>query len=305
MNRLRILFIVVAGLFGFLLAGCNSSSENVNGWQADKELVAKQYRHGSDFNYDESKVPDYVLPELLTAKDGSKIRSSKKWEEIRRNEILELFRDNVYGRVPATSYNETFNVVEKDNNALNGTAVYKHIEIAIAKNPDTLIINLLLFTPKRNEPSPVFLLICNRDKNNIDPTRVHKSPFWPVEEIIAGGYGAAAFFNGDVDPDNYDEFKNGIHGMLDEGRRESCSWGTLAAWAWGAGKCMDYLVTDSDVDKNKVAVLGHSRGGKTALWAGAEDQRFGMVISNESGCGGAALARRKYGETIKRIIAVR
>jgi pimeloyl-ACP methyl ester carboxylesterase len=151
------------------------------------------------------------------------------------------------------------------------------------------------------KPVPAYLLIDNRGPQNTDPTRVLKSEFWPAEEVIARGYAIAVFSNADVDPDNFDDFKNGIHGLLDRGERKPDAWGTIAAWAWGASRCLDYFETDKDIDAGKVAVVGHSRGGKTALWAAAEDQRFAMAASNESGCGGAALARRRYGETVARI----
>jgi pimeloyl-ACP methyl ester carboxylesterase len=151
------------------------------------------------------------------------------------------------------------------------------------------------------KPVPAFLLIDNRGPQNTDPERKVKSEFWPAEEVIARGYAIAVFSNADLDPDNFDDFKNGIHGLLDRGERKPDSWGTLAAWAWGASRCLDYFETDKDINSKKVAVVGHSRGGKTALWAAAEDKRFAMAVSNESGCGGAALARRKYGETVARI----
>jgi hypothetical protein len=131
--------------------------------------------------------------------------------------------------------------------------------------------------------------------NDTDPTRKVRSEFWPAEEVIARGYGIAAFSNGDLDPDYDDDFKNEIHGLLDRGERKGDSWGAIAAWAWGASRCMDYFETDKDIDEKKVAVVGHSRGGKTALWAGAEDERFALVISNESGEGGASLVRRSFG----------
>jgi hypothetical protein len=164
-----------------------------------------------------------------------------------------------------------------------------------------LEIHLSLFVPNNvKKPVPAFLLI-NLGSKNLDPARKEKGENWPAEEIIARGYATAAFSNGDVDPDNFDEFKNGIHGLLDAGARPGDAWGTLAAWAWGASRCMDYLVSDKDIAKDKVAVIGHSRGGKTALWAGAEDQRFAMVVGNESGAGGASLARRRFGETVARL----
>jgi hypothetical protein len=111
----------------------------------------------------------------------------------------------------------------------------------------------------------------------------------------------ARFGSIDVDPDNFDNFKDGIHALLDTTPRKDDAWGTLAAWGWGASRCLDYLLTDKNVDGKKVALVGFSRGGKSVLWAGAEDQRFSMIIAHESGAGGAAIARRRYGETVARL----
>jgi hypothetical protein len=250
-------------------------------------------------NYDEAKVPEYTLPELLTTTDGEKIDDARDWKKVRRPEILELYRKYVFGRVPETSYEKTFKVVEVDKNAINGMATLKKVDITITREDKSLVIHLALFTPNnKKKPAPTFLLINNRGAENTDPTRVQKSQFWPVEEIIARGYGIAAFQNADLDQDKFDNFQGGIHELLDKKPRPDDAWGTIAAWAWGASRCLDYLLTDRDVDGAKVAVLGHSRGGKTALWAGAQDERFGMTISNESGCTGAALARRRFGETV-------
>ena len=291
-----------------IFSGCRSDKK-VNsgeaGWQTSMAVVEQLSERQPAINYYESEVPDYTLPDPLIALDGDKVRTDRMWRESRRGEILELFRENVYGRVPDTRYTKTFSLVNSDINAMDGEATLKQVDIIINRSEDSIIIHLSLFVPNKNEkPVPVFLLINNRDPENIDPTRQKKSEFWPAEEVISRGYAIAAFYNADVGPDNFDNFKNGIHGILDLGVREDDSWGTLAAWAWGASRCMDYFETDNDIDNNKVAVVGHSRGGKTALWAGAEDERFSIVISNESGCGGAALARRRYGETIARITSV-
>ena len=242
------------------------------------------------------------MPQLLTASDGIVVTNFVGWEKTRRNEILELFRRNVYGRVPSTPYTKSFKVIREDRNAMDGDATLKMVDITIKSDNKSLVIHLTIFVPNRvAKPVPAYLLIDNRGPENTDPDRKVKSEFWPAEEIINRGYAAAVFSNADVDPDNFDDFKNGIHGLLDRGVRQPDSWGTIAAWAWGASRCMDYFETDKDINAKKVAVVGHSRGGKTALWTGAEDQRFAMVVSNESGCGGAALARRRFGETVARI----
>lgn len=277
------------------------SAQTASGWQASKETVEKLSKSRSEFNYYEEKVPSFILPEVLTANNGRVISTKGDWMKIRRPEILELFRTNVFGRVPTTPYKMDFKIINEDPKAINGAATLKQVDITITAGGKSLVIHLTLFVPNNvPKPVPVFLLI-NLGSKNIDPTRQLKSESWPVEEIIARGYAAAVFSNADVDPDNFDEFKNGIHGILDTGARPDDAWGTIAAWAWGASRCLDYLVSDKEISKDKVAVVGHSRGGKTALWTGAEDQRFAMVVSNESGAGGAALARRRFGETVARL----
>jgi hypothetical protein len=276
-------------------------AQTITGWQASKETVEKLSKSRPEINYYEEKVPSYKLPALLIEKSGKTVDTKDEWINVRRPELLELFRTNVFGRKPLTSYRTDFIVRNVDPQAINGAATLKQIDVSISTAEKSLVIHLILFVPNNvPKPVPAFLLI-NLGSRNIDPSRKEKSGSWPVEEIIGRGYAAAAFSNADVDPDNFDEFRNGIHGVLDNGTRTDDAWGTLAAWAWGASRCMDYLVGDKDIAGDKVAVVGHSRGGKTALWAGAEDQRFALVVSNESGAGGAAIARRRFGETVTRI----
>ncbi len=271
-------------------------------WQASPETVDKLSKSRPNFNYFENKVPVYTLPKVLTTQKGIQITQKSQWEKFRRPELLELFTNQVYGRVPNTPYQTTINVVKVNPKALNGEATLKQVAIIFTSDSKSLTINLGLFIPNKvSQPVPAFLMICNRNPDeNIDFSRVNKSEFWPVEEVVSRGYAVAAFYNGDVDPDNFDDFKDGIHGLLDIKRRDE-SWGTLAAWAWGASRCLDYLITEKGIDANKVAVIGHSRGAKAALWAGAIDKRFAMVCSNEAGCGGTALARRRYGETVAQV----
>ncbi|MBW6501714.1 MAG: glycoside hydrolase N-terminal domain-containing protein [Bacteroidales bacterium] len=271
-------------------------------WKASPKTVERLSGTQPQFNYHEERVPEYTLPDPLVTNDGRKVKTRRLWKNERRHEILEIFRENVYGRVPDTPWEISFNTVNRDDGAMGGKATLKEVDITITSDGKPLTIRLTLFVPN-NVPGPVpaFLLIDNRGPANWDPQRKVKSEFWPAEEVVARGYCIAVFSNADVDPDSFDDFQNGIHGILDRGERRGDSWGTLAAWAWGASRCMDYFERDEDIDERKVAVVGHSRGGKTALWAGAEDERFAMVVANESGCGGAALARRRFGETIARI----
>ena len=245
------------------------------------------------------RLADYDLPDALTFNAGEKVTSAAQWPA-RRAEILEWFRAQIYGRAPINRPDDLqFRVENSDAQAMNGAATLKQIAIEYGGPNGRGAIHLTLFVPNaRDEAAPIFLLGCNRGPNSIDPMRQARDEFWPAEAIVARGYAAAAFSLSDVDPDEDDGFRNGAHGIFDAGKRAADAWGTLAAWAWGASRVLDYLETDHDIDARRVALVGHSRGGKAALWAGAEDTRFAMIVSNESGAGGAALARGKTGETI-------
>lgn len=232
------------------------------------------------------------------------VGTSEAWEA-RRAEILELFRENVYGRSPGRPDNLRFQLLEENPRAMDGAATLKRIAIRSEEEGREHSFELTLFLPNQPlGPAPVFLLLNNRPASNTDPTRAERSGFWPAEEVIARGYGIAAIQNNELAPDNAERFREGVIRLFEgdgSGPRTPDAWAALAAWAWGASRAMDYFETDPRVDATRVAVLGHSRGGKAALWAGAEDERFALVISNESGAGGAALSRRRYGETVERI----
>ena len=269
-------------------------------WTENIELAQKLSEKRSEINYFEDNVPSYELPPLLQDDDGQPITTTAQWAA-RRAKLLDLFRNELYGYSPERPKDEWFEVVKIDRQAMDGAATLKLVNIHLGTQPEAPVIHLNLFIPNnRTKPAPAFLLICNRDRSNIDPTRKIKSDFWPAEQIVARGYAAASFFNGDVAPDKYDGFTTGIHAYLQNpAARKFNSWGTIAAWAWGGSRVMDYFETDPDIDDKHCAVTGHSRGGKTALWCGAQDERWALTISNCSGCSGAAIARRRFGESLK------
>lgn len=265
-----------------------------------------------------------TLPDPLTTSAGRKITTTTGWQETRRPEILELFRANVYGRAPSDPGELAFDVFDEKSDALGGTAIRKQVAMNITTAKGTLRVDLLLYLPRAAEQQPVPALTLLNFKGNHavnddpsiaipgsmqqkpglppDEARGMSSSRYPVQEIIKRGYGLVTVFYGDIAPDSGDCFKQGIHTLYDpDGERLPDAWGSVSAWSWGLSRIMDYLETDRSVDHSKVAVLGHSRLGKAALWAGAQDERFGIVISNDSGSTGAALARRKNGETISAI----
>ena len=283
-----------------------TSAENPKqGWVASPALVDKfealNNSRGLITNFREENIPAYTLPDLFTMADGSNVVGAEDWQSKRRPEILELFRKYAYGRAAVgRPEGMTFWVYDQDHKAMGGMATRKQIEINFSGSDDSLTMNLVVFIPNQvNKPPPGFLLISHRGPSNLDPTREEKSGFWPAEELVARGYMAAAFFAGELDEDEFDDFDDGVHAQFDKpGPRAPDAWATLAAWAWGASRAMDYFEIDDAIDHSRVGVVGHSRGGKTSLWAGARDERFSLVVSNASGCGGAALSRRKIGNPV-------
>ncbi len=284
-------------------------------------------------NYDETKVPAYDLPDPLVTEDGRRVETAGDWREIRRPEILALFRSQMYGRRPGPPRELRSRVTSVETRALGGTAVRKEVSLYLSPKQDLPRMDLLIYLPASgSDPVPAFLGLnfggnhsvhpdpgITLPKSWMRPSRVEGavvenratekgrgtlSRRWPVEKIIGRGYALVTAYYGDIDPDYDDEFRNGVHPLFyrpGQTRPDADEWGSIAAWAWGLSRALDYLETDPGIDPAKVAVLGHSRLGKTALWAGAEDERFSLVISNNSGCGGAALSRRRFGETVERI----
>ncbi|MDF1574895.1 MAG: acetylxylan esterase [Bacteroidales bacterium] len=271
------------------------------------------------------------LPEILISRSGLSIESPEQWETLRRPEILDLFRDHVYGRVPESDVKVDYRLVYEDREALQRTAIQKEVLMELSRGGDTMEIPMLIFLPREQHgPVPLFLGLNFNGNHSVHPdpnisvteswvrnnqehgildnrateaSRGASSGRWPVDLILSRGYGLATIYYGDIDPDFDDGFRNGIFALMDPGQpgRGPSSWGSIAAWAWGLSRAMDYFERDTEIDSERVALMGHSRLGKTSLWAGAQDERFSMVISNNSGCGGASLSRRPYGERVSNI----
>ena len=283
----------IGAKFGFW---CNRGKDNNDGGWLDVTdfRVTRELGDHKKYQYDESKVPEYVLPDVLTLNNGKPVRTVKDWERKRRPELLEMFASEIYGKAPVGRPSEMHFKLLESEDAFGGKAVRKQVRVWFDA-AETQGLTLLMYVPKTGKPAPVFLGAHFTDDLTLKAYR------WPFEYATDHGYAVATFCYNDVDPDYDDGFRNGVIGYYGPGQRQGDSWGNIAAWAWGLSRALDYLETDPDVVADKVAVLGHSRLGKTALWAGATDQRFAIVISNASGCGGAAISRRHYGETLRRI----
>ncbi len=276
-------------------------------------------------NYDEMKVPTYTLPDALTMNDGTRVTTVDQWEKQRRPELLEMFTREMFGKAPGKPADLRFEELYCDKNALGGKATRKEIKVIFNAAGDNYM-KLLIYLPNNAKGAvPMFLGInfkgnwaINSDPGILLPTEAELARYgekievvrgaaesrWDLDLILGAGYGLATFYRGDVDPDNHDEFQNGVHPLFYANGQtypKADEWGTIAAWAWGLSRALDYMETDAAIDAKRVAVFGHSRLGKTALWAGAVDTRFAVMFSNESGCGGAALSRRAFGETLLRI----
>ena len=307
------LFAPVLALIGMLRWPCSAADPPAPGapvaypfTDADGNLHTRAAT-GHVTNYDEAKVGTYRLPDPLVMQDGQPVRDGAAWFQRRRPEILELYASQVYGRVPPGIPRVTFKVLDTDPNAMDGRAVRRHVVIRFGDKPAGPAVHLQLYVPARAaRPVPVLLQATFLGDPSAGPSldpemsgRIHDAA--PVAAIIARGYAYAVFRYTDFQPDDPHTARSGVMALARgaaEGAPAGDSWGALSVWAWGASRALDYLATDPAVDPGRVALIGHSRLGKMALWAGAQDPRFAVIFSSCSGEMGTALARRDFGETI-------
>ena len=281
-------------------------------------------------NYDESKVGNHPLPPVL-GEGNSIANSSAAWEQNRRPELFKLFEEHVYGQTPQPNQwgPVEFKILAEKKDALGGKATRQLILATLPQHPSWKGMEIMLHIPNEGKgPFPCFIMPSfggnhavstepdvplstrwmrpNKEKNIVanratEATRGTESSRWPLTMIMDGGFAVATYYYGDVEPDHPDGWREGLRAALSKDGADTNwqpgQWGAIGAWAWGLSRIADYVEKQPRLRGDQLIVLGHSRLGKTALWAGAQDKRFGVVISNNSGEGGAALMRRNFGET--------
>lgn len=271
----------------------------------------------------------HELPDPLVMFNGERVSTKEQWVNRRRPELTALFQHYMYGYMPPPPDQIRAIVDREESQYFGGKATLREVTIAFGP-PEAPRIQLLEVVPNhRSKPAPVFvgMNFCGNhtllndplvrlpsrwmparcpgvtDNGATDEGRGTQVDVWAIEQVIDRGYAIATFYSGDIDPDRPD-FSDGIHphylkpGQTQPGPRD---WGTIAAWAWGIHRAVDYLHQDQDIDRDRIAVIGHSRLGKTALLAAAFDERIRLAIPHQAGCGGTAPSRGKVGESVKQI----
>jgi dienelactone hydrolase len=269
-----------------------------------------------------------ALPDPLVMLDGRRVASTAQWTRERRPELQALFAHYMYGAIPPKPAQMETKVLGEYHDFLRGKATLKLITLQAGPGQGPHIDLMLIIPNERRGPAPVLLTMdfCGNDALTADArvplpkswmgrcpgclngaateaARGAQATNWPLAEIVRRGYALAAFYSGDIDSDRAD-VSAGIYAWLaggDPAMNKPEDRGTLAAWAWGFHRCVDYLVTDSAADKTRIAALGHSRNGKTALLAAAFDERIAIAYPHQAGCGGSAPSRGKTGESVKAI----
>jgi hypothetical protein len=268
---------------------------------------------GEKANYDETKIAIYELPSPLVTNDGQQVNNAFEWANKQRHQILQRFEKNIYGKVPPRPHEIRFEVLNSCPEALGGLAHREEVRIHTACNGRKSHFDAVLYLPANaTGPIPAFAGLNFMGNHTISdetdialpqrprPGTAEHSPRgknkhrWPLKEILKRGYAVITAFYCDIYPDRPDGFTDSVVTIFDK-----AYGGSISAWAWGLQRMMDYLETKPIINASKVTVIGHSRLGKAALWAGAVDPRFAIIISNNSGCGGASLSRRRFGETIE------
>lgn len=277
---------------------------------------------GIPVNYDEALVGTYTLPDPLMMVNGAKVKSAKDWNKKRRPEIVSLIEKYQYGKCPPKPADMSFNVFDKGTPVFGGKAIRKQVTVYFTKDTSNYKMDLLIYIPANStKPVPLFFNVSfSANMSAVDDPGIKQGMVWGrdgkktpasarggfgrmnIDQFLSEGIGVATVYYGDIEPDFAKGVSYGIRGYyLKQGQKYPApdEWGAIAAWSWGLSRAMDYFETDKSIDSKKVALFGVSRIGKTVLWTGARDTRFGMVIASCSGEGGAAVARRNYGETIR------
>jgi len=274
-----------------------------------------------------------ALPDPLIFSNGQKVATVRQWPA-RRKEILAVMTKEMYGTSPARPKNMRFEIFDNEKNALGGKATRKQITVHITENNKEAKFDLLIYIPnKAKHPVPAIVGInfignqainadpgiklteawtenskmfpCSVNGKATDACRGVNASQWPVDSILDAGYALVTMYREEIASDRKEEmFKTGVHTLYPDLQNREDNFSTIAAWAWAMSRAVDYLETDKDIDKKKIIAFGFSRLGKAALWAGATDTRFAMVLSNESGAGGGKQFRRGIGENIRRLNTV-
>jgi hypothetical protein len=279
-------------------------------------------------NYTEALAGEPALPDPLVLANGKLVTHAKVWTEQRRPELVRLFAENQYGRVPDSPAEMSVEVFEKGTPAFDGTAIRKQVTIYFSKDKDAgPHADVLIYLPAdATGPVPVILQAAfNANNLAVDDPGVKVGRIWNaqqkqrvpasdgrrfgrlnVADTVARGFGVATVNYADFDPDTSGAIAHGVRQLFlkaDQTEPAPDEWGTISAWSWGLSRVLDYFETDPQVDAKRVALFGVSRLGKTMLWTGARDPRFAMIIASCSGEGGAAVSRRNYGETVAHLVA--
>jgi hypothetical protein len=307
-------YVLVVGLLGPLMANAQVAPA-----KPPATMVA-----GIPVNYDEAKVGNYTLPDVLTLNNGQKVIDKQTWLSKRRPEIVKLFEENQFGKMPGRPHALAFRVFEKGTPVFDGTAIRKQVTVYFTSDTADHKMDILIYTPVNlTKPVPLLLMISFSPNSSMVPNDpgVKQGTMWnregkkvpapktglgrlDVAKFTSNGIAIATIYYGDIEPDYKLGYQHGIRGFyLKPGEKYPADneWGAISAWAWGLSRAMDYFETDRQIDAHRIALQGTSRLGKTVLWAAAHDTRFKMAIPSCSGEGGAALSRRNYGETIKHL----
>jgi hypothetical protein len=266
----------------------------------------------NDVNYNEAHVPHYDLPDPLVTAEGKLVTTAKQWKNIRRPQILSLFANLVYGAVPVPPdpIVQTYHVVREDKSFMDSKGTRLDVDIRFKNRKGSVETRVLVFLPnKASEPVPAFMMLSfDNPRGGSFKLNNRREGFLnngvPLGQLFDRGYAYVSVYHGDLVGHNEVSFGRGIHKLFfrdGQSMPKAHEWGVLGANAWTGMRALDYLDTNERVDASRVAVMGHSKMGKATLWAAAQDERFALAISAQSGCGGAALWRRKYGETMAKL----